>query len=207
MDKISGLLSGIVGGAVFVGFYLVLRASLITALVFGLMGCIGTLLLVSKKRETSSSSLLNGPGGELEGKDTKSLLDTLASGEKRVKEISSAGQKIKNQKVKAQIEDICSIAEKIFANLKKDPQDIKRAHKFLSYYLEVTSKIITKYVELSDQGLKSGEIERSLNKIDQLLSNIKSTFEKQLLNLLDDDILDLDTEITLLEKTMKLEGL
>jgi 5-bromo-4-chloroindolyl phosphate hydrolysis protein len=44
-------------------------------------------------------------------------------------------------------------------------------------------------------------------KVESLLSTIKQAFDKQLAKLLEDDVMDLDVEISVLEKTMKSEGL
>jgi len=40
-----------------------------------------------------------------------------------------------------------------------------------------------------------------------MLDSIHAVFEKQLAGLMQDDILDLDTELTLLQNTLKMEGM
>ena len=61
-------------------------------------------------------------------------------------------------------------------------------------------------MELSARKDKTKEIDDSLKRVEAMLDSIKDTYSKQLHNLLEDDLLDLNTEISVLEKTMKFEG-
>ena len=102
--------------------------------------------------------------------------------------------------------DICRTGAEIFDYLGKNPGDIPKARQFINYYLDATEKIVKQYVELSGRKDKTKEIEDSLKRVEAMLDSIKETYSKQLHNLLEDDLLDLNTEITVLEKTMKFEG-
>ena len=48
---------------------------------------------------------------------------------------------------------------------------------------------------------------KTLNKVIKVLDSIEKAFEKQLMQLYDDDFLDLDTEIKILEKSIQADGL
>jgi len=55
--------------------------------------------------------------------------------------------------------------------------------------------------------VSSDDIDEVIVKVENLFATLETAFEKQLAKLLDDNILDLDTEITLLEKTIQLDGI
>lgn len=97
--------------------------------------------------------------------------------------------------------------EKILAEIRRDPADLKRSRQFLSYYLDATINIITKYATLSSQRVDDESIGESLSRTERMLDTINLAFEKQLARLLSNDVMDLDTELTLLEKTIEMEGL
>lgn len=124
----------------------------------------------------------------------------------KVKEIRAMTMKVRNNQVAEEIRDICKSAMDIIDNFKKDPKDIKKAKQFINYYLDSTVKIVTRYVELSETKNITPEIEKSLKKVEGILQTIRESFEKQLEKLLQDDLLDLDVEVEVLERTMRLEG-
>ena len=73
--------------------------------------------------------------------------------------------------------------------------------------MDSTLKIVDKYIDLSARGIKSADLVQSLAKVEELLDTIYHAFEKQLEILVKDDVMDLDTELKLLESTIKMEGL
>ncbi len=135
------------------------------------------------------------------------------AGEKAVKEgleklrnLRNKTRMITSNEVATKVQDICKTGADIFDYLGKNPGDISKARQFINYYLDATEKIVNQYVELSARKDKTPEIEDSLKKVESILDSIKDTYSKQLQNLLENDLLDLNTEITVLEKTMKYEG-
>ncbi len=135
------------------------------------------------------------------------------AGEKAVKEGIEKLKKIRNNThmisdniIASKVQDICKTGSEIFDYLAKNPSEISKAKQFLNYYLDATEKIVNQYVELSTKKDKSPEIEASLKRVESMLDSIKETYSKQLHNLLENDLLDLNTEISVLEKTMKYEN-
>ncbi len=127
-------------------------------------------------------------------------------GMEKLRKIRNNTRLIKNNEVAAKIQEICHVGVDIFDNIKKHPEDLNRAKQFLIYYLDATEKIVNQYVELSQKREKNDEVKQSLANAEEILSQIGETYKKQLHNLLENDVMDLNTEITVLKKTMKLEG-
>lgn len=153
--------------------------------------------------------IMKGKGSE------KTLRDPFKAiaGEKAVKDgmeklrnLRNKTRMIADNETAGKVQDICKTGSEIFDYLGKNPEDIPKARQFLNYYLDATEKIVNQYVELSARKDKTPEIEESLKKVETMLDSIKETYSKQLHNLLENDLLDLNTEISVLEKTMKYEG-
>jgi 5-bromo-4-chloroindolyl phosphate hydrolysis protein len=132
-------------------------------------------------------------------------LELVDLGRSKVVNMRNSTRMIKDNDIARNIQDICKTGTKIFDELKEHPEDIKKAKPFINYYLDSTDKIIKQYIEFSSKQM-TPEIQKSLDKVEELLAPIKETFEKQLSSLMEDDLLDLDVELSVLEKTMRLEG-
>jgi len=131
---------------------------------------------------------------------------TVIGGIKKLRNIRGLTLKITSNDVAKQIQDICKTGAEIFEYIRENPEDLKKAKQFINYYLDTTEKIVNTYVQLSSAKEKSPEVHASLKKVEETLSSIDLTYKKQLHNLLENDVLDLNTEIKVLETTMKLEN-
>jgi len=127
-------------------------------------------------------------------------------GIEKLRNIRNLTLKITSNDVAKQIQDICKTGAEIFEYIRENPEDLKKAKQFIDYYLDTTEKIVNSYVQLSSAQEKSAGVNASLKKVEETLSSIDATYKKQLHNLLEDDVLDLNTEIKVLETTMKLEN-
>ncbi|MCP4137470.1 MAG: hypothetical protein GY754_41265 [bacterium] len=128
------------------------------------------------------------------------------AGIKRLQGIRNQTQKIQKHDVALKIQDICKVGVEIFNDIRDNPDDLKKAKQFINYYMETTEKIVTQYVELSNKKDITPEIKKTLGKVEDLLDTVKKTFDKQMANLLEDDLLDLDVEIKVLKSTMEMDG-
>lgn len=131
---------------------------------------------------------------------------TVREGIEKLRNIRNLTLKITSNDVAKEIQDICKTGADIFEYIRKNPDDLKKARQFINYYLDTTEKIVNRYVELSAAKDKSSDVDASLKKVEETLASIDATYKKQLNNLLEDDILDLNTEIKVLETTMKMGG-
>jgi 5-bromo-4-chloroindolyl phosphate hydrolysis protein len=191
----DGLLSGILGGAAFLIFLLLFDVGFFLSLVIGAAAfATGFFLLFRVK-----------PEEVLEAENTiKTALD---QGTAKLSQIMKLRSQIKKPPVTAKILEIENMITKIITQVGKEPNKLNKAQQFLNYYLDSTINILKKYVELSAQNLGDPSIKASLAKVESMLQTIRDAFEKQLANLLSDDVLDLDTELKVLDQTIKSEGL
>ncbi|HOP28023.1 MAG TPA: 5-bromo-4-chloroindolyl phosphate hydrolysis family protein [Spirochaetota bacterium] len=127
-------------------------------------------------------------------------------GSERLRNIRSQTRLIADNEIAVKIQDICKTGLDIFDYIQKNPDDLTKAKQFINYYLDTTEKIVNKYVDLISKKERNSEIDAAISNVENVLDSIKDTYTKQLHNLLEDDLLDLNTEIKVLEKTIKLEG-
>ncbi len=113
----------------------------------------------------------------------------------------------KTRSVPAKIDALCKTVSEILAEIRRDPDDLKRARQFLSYYLDSTITILEKYEKLTANPVRDDKIKTSIARVEAMLDTIDKAFEKQLANLLSNDVMDLDAELALLESTINMEGL
>lgn len=191
------LLSLIIASAVFIflkeiisGFLSFLIAFLIYFLTYRLIK------YITRERKAPDTE-------QVKNRDTEEII---TRGLQQLRQIRNNTVMIKNNDSAAKIKEICTTGFEILEHLRKNPQDLKKAKPFLNYYLFTTEKIVNRYTELSAKKNKSADIEEAINNVESVLYSINDTYKKQLNNLLEDDLLDLSVEISVLEKTMKLEA-
>lgn len=184
------ILASVTAAAGFLATYVFASFALPVSLVISALAFASGSLLFRKK-----NALIEPPPPDLEA--------SLAEGRRKLNQIRALGRNIKNER----LERVCKTIEKILAEIRRDPADLKRARQFLSYYLDSTINILEKYEKLSAQDIGDPAIRASLSRVESMIDTINLAFEKQLSHLLSNDVMDLDTELSLLEKTIQMEGL
>lgn len=201
-SNITGVLSGVIGGGLFLGFFFFIQMALTPSLLLGLAGFGGAYLFIYAFRPKPRIEFNIG-----EGVTPQLLETTMKEGGEKIGVLVDCAKNINNPLVREKIGRIVDVIKRIFTNFEKDPKDIKQAKQFLSYYLDTSIKIVKKYRDLSAQNVRSPEIAATLSKAELMLDSIEKAFEKQHARLLRDDAMDLDTEIETLEKTFNAEDL
>jgi len=196
---ITGVLAGVVGGAVFLVLWMVFGLPVIPSLIAGAAGY-GAGLLIFRRSSGSLEVAIPGVSREM-------ISTSLREGGEKISELKSLSPRISSSSIRAKFDAIVGAGEDIVDDLKKNPKDIRAARQFLNYYLDATIKIVTRYADLSEKGLTTSDIQDSLRKVESMLDTIRAAFEKQHARLLEDDVLDLDAEMSLLKQTIQMEGL
>ena len=135
--------------------------------------------------------------------EVKTLLKNVSE---KMKIISDYQEKITDEVILHHLSEVNEITERIFKVLQNDPRKVKSARQFTSCYLESTIKVLKLYTELKSNAVSSTEMRTLQFKIQNMLISLKSAYEKQLEKLLRNDIMNLNTEIEVLETLLKLEA-
>lgn len=131
----------------------------------------------------------------------------LKQGTEAVEKIQQLNDEIPDFKLSAQIKQIEVLTEKIFAYVREHPQDVRQIRQFLNYYLPTTIKLLEQYVVLQKQGMRMGNIDEGMKKIEAMLDKIIVAFQRQLDGLFESSVVDITADIQVMEQMMASEGL
>lgn len=191
---------GVGSGATFLGALFLLNMPFALAVGVGAAAYVGLTLAVGEKKPALPAL----PG--LDGMTQEDINRIVRDGHVKVASLRSLAREARDKNVGTKILAICALADRIFDNLRDDPRDIRVAKRFLDYYLDATVFIVERYLDLSLRDSNSPELRALMPKFTDLLNTIHTTFEKQYKNLLRNDVLALDTEMTVLKQMMETEG-
>ena len=147
------------------------------------------------------------PQSETKKSDNPELDEVLQQGEAAIRRIQELNDEIPDYKLSAQIKQIEILTEKIFDCLRTRPQNLREVRQFLNYYLPTTIKLLEQYVVLQNQGMRMGNIEEGMQKIEQMLDKVIVAFQHQLDGLFESDVVDITADIQVMEQMMASEGL
>jgi len=136
-----------------------------------------------------------------------SAAQVISAAHERVDGILEAADRISRPEVRTRVARLCESAEKILAELRREPRQVDLARAFLTYYLEAAYRIVLGYAGLTERGAGSDEVQTTLTRAEASLDAIQQAFDKQLSGLLEHEVIDLDAEVALLEKTVQMDNL
>lgn len=131
----------------------------------------------------------------------------LTTGSQKLVQLRKTTARVADTRVRGKANGVCDAAARILSEIRQDPADLRKARNFLDYYLDATVNVVDRYVSLSARGVRTPEIEASLRRAEESLDTIRAAYDKQLVQLLENDVMDLDVELRVLEQTIKMEGL
>lgn len=213
----KSIISGILAGLTFIIFQFFLRTTFILSVVMGTAVYIGASIIFGEDRagrkpsqQKQSKDKTKKP--EINTEDINQdqlgeIKQIIEKGESKVKNMRALKSKISDFEVRGKIESIAKSLDKIFNELRSDPGDVKKAKKALGYYLDTTIQIIEKYINLSKHRNADPKIAESLQRVERMLDMLNEAFEKQLAQLLENNVMDLDVEMEVLEQNLKMRGL
>ena len=122
-------------------------------------------------------------------------------------EIRAVNEAIANEKMSAQIDRIGVITAKILEYQKVHPEKSPQLHSFLSYYLPTTLKILRAYGQLESQDVSGENITAAMQRIEAMMDKVVEGFEKQLDQLFQGDMMDITSDVDVLERMLAKDGL
>lgn len=131
----------------------------------------------------------------------------LKDGRLAIAEMKRLDDNIADPGISADIVRLEQVSQKIFDEVKRDPNKLPQIRKFMDYYLPTTLKLLNAYDRMSGAGVSGENIDTTLAKVEGMMRTIVAAFEKQLDSLYGAEALDISTDITVLENMMAREGL
>lgn len=132
----------------------------------------------------------------------KDVAAALEEAYRKLEKLEAAGDNIGSRDMRERLGRITAWGERILDRIGDDPEDFRRARKFLNVYLDGAQQVTEKFAKAQSDG-KSAELEGNFR---TLLGDMETVCEEQYQHLLDDDLVDLDVQIEVLTTRLKREG-
>ena len=136
-------------------------------------------------------------GGELEQK--------LLEAREDYDSIKGSIKNIRDLQVKNEAEKLAETSAAIIEYLEKNPLKIRQARRFIDYYQDSASKLLTKYIGLQDANIETAEIIQLKKDTRSALATLNKAFSGQFEKLMRGELTDMQAEIELLEQTVKMD--
>ncbi|MDR0490102.1 MAG: 5-bromo-4-chloroindolyl phosphate hydrolysis family protein [Oscillospiraceae bacterium] len=131
----------------------------------------------------------------------------LAEGEKAVAELRRLRGVVADETIRSKLDEIASITDKIFKDLLEDPSDYRQVKRFAEFYLPATLELLRAYDRFGKTGSGGENITGTLERIDSALDTIIDSYKKFFDSLFENQAIDIETDIRVLERMLKEEGL
>lgn len=128
-------------------------------------------------------------------------------GRRLLDSLSASNAAIENADISAKLQRMTAAGEEIFNLLERDTKQLVSVRKFMNYYLPTADKLMQSYRLMLESKTQGENMEQAMRSIENSLGMIANAFEKQLDNLHKDRVLDIETDIDVLETMMASDGL
>ena len=131
-------------------------------------------------------------------------LEKLSILKQNIYELRKLYDEINNEVVQKLLKDIIKISDKIYKEVVVNTDKLYKLDRFNNYYLITIQKIVEKYIRLNKNKIRESQNEEFFTKIEKFLKNVILSFNNLYQSLYTDEIIDLDAEMQVIEKEMKI---
>jgi len=141
---------------------------------------------------------------QLTGDETADAVIT--SGQEMIAQIKAENVLITDPTLSAQMESICDKCTQIFKTVSEAPDKATQVRKFMNYYLPTTLKMLANYRKMQQRGVSYQDMQSARETTERGLNMILTACQKQIDNLHRENLLDMSTDIDVLEQMLKRDG-
>ena len=208
----KGIGSGIVTfGATFALYSAIFKPHSIGAyvLAFALSGFLGAIIRVmAQGLDTTQNQKTPESLKKVQGDTGNPEVDELLEkGREMIADIRRENDLIPDDSLSGKLDILENKCAEIFRAVYDKPNRASQIRKFMEYYLPTTLKMVKGYRMLDERGITGQDAVYARNRIDDALLVVLQACEKMLDKLYQDDVLDLTTDIDVLEQMLKRDGL
>ncbi|MDD4105939.1 MAG: hypothetical protein GX123_05025 [Clostridiales bacterium] len=128
-------------------------------------------------------------------------------GQDMLRQIRKENDRIPDPVLSRQIDEMESVSNKIFRTVIEQPSKAPQIRRFMDYYLPTTLKMLSSYRRMDEQNIQGNNAEKTKKKIEDAMEVVLSAFKKQLDTLYQNDMLDISSDIDVLETLLKQDSL
>ncbi len=150
-----------------------------------------------KKQEEASSIPLTGD---------KAADQVITTGRQMLATIKRENAAIPDREMSDLMDMLYLRCEQIFRTVSECPSKAPQVRKFMNYYLPTTLKMLANYRTMEQRGVSYGEMKEARETTVRGLNLILTACQKQIDNMHRENILDISTDIDVLEQMLKRDG-
>ena len=113
---------------------------------------------------------------------------------------------ITDETLSDQMDTLCLKCEQIFRTVSETPAKAPQVRKFMNYYLPTTLKMLANYRTMQERGVSWQDMQEARNTTIRGMNMILTACQKQIDNLHKENMLDISTDIDVLEQMLKRDG-
>mgnify|MGYP002625040028 CR=1 FL=1 len=130
----------------------------------------------------------------------------ISKGKEMLVEIRKANDAIPDPHLSSQMDQLEDLCIQLFTTVAEKPNKAPQLRKFMNYYLPTTLKMLNSYRTMQDRGVSSTDLSEARRTLSRGMDMILLACQKQLDNLYKDTMLDVSTDIDVLEQMLKRDG-
>lgn len=130
----------------------------------------------------------------------------ISTGQDMLATIKRENAAIPDQELTEQMDNLSIKCEQIFRTVSESPSKAPQVRKFMNYYLPTTLKMLANYRTMQERGVSYGEMKEARETTVHGMNLILTACQKQIDNLHRDNMLDISTDIDVLEQMLKRDG-
>ena len=150
-----------------------------------------------KKQEEASGIPLTGD---------KAADQVITTGRQMLATIKRENAAIPDREMSDLMDTLYLRCEQIFRTVSECPSKAPQVRKFMNYYLPTTLKMLANYRTMEQRGVSYGEMKEARETTVRGLNLILTACQKQIDNMHRENILDISTDIDVLEQMLKRDG-
>lgn len=209
-DRAKNRFKGRIGAIVFLTSFFILKLDIIPSIVILLL----TNLIMDKvvdsgfslpqlfNRKKEQKPEITGPQ-KVKDEEVDEFVQVISTANHQLDKIYDVVENAKDEDIKEQSTKLYERGIQILDYLKKHPEKLAKSSRFLTYYLETASKICEKYLDFSKNKVQSEDIDDVLDSTKRAMILLEKAFDNEFLKLMEDDIIDIETDVKVLENSMK----
>ena len=128
-------------------------------------------------------------------------------GQEMIAQIRDENSQIPDPELSKKIDELESISNQIFLTVTDKPEKAPQIRRFMDYYLPTVLKMLTNYRKLGEREVTGENAEKTKKSVEDAMDIVLEAFTKQHDQLYQRDMLDVTTDISVLETLMKQDGL
>lgn len=131
----------------------------------------------------------------------------IGKGYEMIRQIRLENEQIHDEHLSKQIDEMEAVCKRIFAAVAEQPKKAPQIRRFMDYYLPTTLKMLTGYRKMDEKQVEGLNAQATRQKVRDSMDMVVSAFHKQLDALYQDEMMDISTDIDVMETLLKQDSL